>query len=406
MVSAAAASADLEGHLALYVLQSGLRDPAGSAVRPAWDKLLSGLRASGAVASPPLRTPNAVAVLGVRLALGFDSGRAGEYLDLGRREFARSPMLPAPSVHDNERILLGVAAGTGAAAQSLSGEVSKLVAKRDRPVTLRQGCIDLFAEAVASGRPRLDRELGRRAYEHLMSTDPKRRSSAPEDYVAALWLASRLLDADWQPTDSEMHSIEDYIADVRRSVDQAVTTGEVHSAIDAAFALDAVAASPAAKLARRSALEALLAVVDGFAASAEVLRNRYAKRPPFEIKDEYDVQDMFFAFVLPLIPDMVPEDPASKVANKSSRLDFTSKSMGLGIELKHLRSRGDADRVRDEILVDEATYHAHPYVDTVVAFVHDPDKHIPMSARNSFEADLSKNVSVDGRTVRYIVRVE
>lgn len=406
LVSDAVASSDLEGHLAVYLLATGLRDPSRTAVKPAWSGLLDALqKQSGTVPSAPLRNPHDVATLGVRLALGFDGSRSTEYRDLARRELARSPLPPAPCLHDNERILLGVAAGIGAAARNLTNDMVKLLAAREHSVTLRQGCVDLFAATIASGRTRLDAETARRAFRHLIAPNAARGPSTSEDYVAAYWLAGRLLEAEWQPTDAELQSIDDYLADVRRSVEHVVSTGQVSSAIDAAFALDATAASPASKLARKSALDGVLCVVDAFTASAGVLRKRHAGRTGFEINDEYDVQDLFFALVLPIVPDVVPEDPASKVANKSSRLDFTSKSTGLGIEVKHLKSKGDAHRVRDEILVDEATYQEHPYVDTVVAFVHDPDEHIAISSRKSFEADLSKSVSIGGRTVRYIVRV-
>jgi hypothetical protein len=135
------------------------------------------------------------------------------------------------------------------------------------------------------------------------------------------------------------------------------------------------------------------------------LARRRRKKPAFEIHDEYDIQDLFYALVLPVVPDMVPEDPASKIAGKGSRIDFTSKSTGLGVESKHLKSSGDATRVREEILIDEMTYQEHPYLHTVVVHVHDPHEFILLSARPSFEADLSTTVTLGGRTIRYIVRV-
>jgi len=61
--------------------------------------------------------------------------------------------------------------------------------------------------------------------------------------------------------------------------------------------------------------------------------------------------------------------------------------------------------VREEILIDESTCQIHPYVETVVAFLYDPDRHIPTEDRVAFEADLSQTVSVAGRTVRYVTRV-
>jgi hypothetical protein len=186
----------------------------------------------------------------------------------------------------------------------------------------------------------------------------------------------------------------------------AVNAGQISSAFDAALIIDAESFSPAARLSRRAALDGVLAVVDSFPTCAGVLARRQRKKPAFEIHDEYDVQDLFYALVLPVVPDMVPEDPASKIAGKASRIDFTSKSTGLGVESKHLKGSGDATRVREEILIDEMTYQEHPYLHTVVVHVNDPQEYIPLSARPAFEADLSTTVTLGGRTIRYIVRVQ
>jgi hypothetical protein len=123
------------------------------------------------------------------------------------------------------------------------------------------------------------------------------------------------------------------------------------------------------------------------------------------ITDEYDVQDLFYALVRPGVTDIVPEDTTPKLAGRGSRLDFTSKATRLGFELKHVKSHGHADSVRDEVLVDEATYQEHPYIDTVIVFIHDPGRYIAPAERPAFERDLSQSVTVQGRTVRYMVRV-
>ncbi len=146
-------------------------------------------------------------------------------------------------------------------------------------------------------------------------------------------------------------------------------------------------------------------MIDSFPASAGILAARARKRPPFEINDEYDVQDLFNALVRPGVPDIVPEDPTPKLAGKGSRLDFTSKATRLGFEVKHVKSAGHATTVREEILIDEASYLEHPYVDSVVAFIWDPHRYMPDAARFVFERDLSQTVNVQGRTVQYIVRV-
>lgn len=405
LVSERVTSGDLEAHVALFILQSALRNPAHSAIGPAWAGMIERLKTSTILPPTALRNAQDVATLGVRLALGFDSNRKGEYADLARRELARAPLPPAPCIHDNERILVGVAAGIGVAAPAQASDLTKLVRSRERFVTIRQGCIDLFAETIATGQSQLSSIAAQRTLELLTNSANGRPAATTEDHIAAYWLASRLLEADWEPTTANLEVIAGCIADFRRSVEHALANGQVRSAIDAAMIIDADSTYPASRLARKSALDGVLAVADSFKASAGVLKKRHGNRPPFEITDEYDVQDLFFALVLPIVPDIVAEDPTSKVANKSSRLDFTSKSTGIGIELKHVKSKADASRVRNEILVDEATYQEHPYVEMVVVFVHDPDEHISTSIRTTFQADLSKPISVSGRTVRYIVRV-
>ena len=56
-------------------------------------------------------------------------------------------------------------------------------------------------------------------------------------------------------------------------------------------------------------------------------------------------------------------------------------------------------------MVDERQYQEHPYVETVIGFIHDPHAHISLAERPAFERDLSALVTVAGRTVNYVVRV-
>jgi len=404
-LGAAGARGDLEAHLAILILHTGLRAPEHSSLTASWASILDSLR-SGSQAPPvPLYRVQDVATLGVRFALGFDSERFAEYPDLAARELARKPLPPAACIHDDERVLLGVAAGIGRAAPESTEPLIARLQARQHEVSIRQMCFDLFAETLASGDVRLNSATARRAFAQLSAPTASRPAIVLEDRIAAYWLASRLLDAEWTPLDAEVHILENLIADLRGSVVSAVNAGEVSSALDAALIIDAERSSPAGRLSRRAALDGVLAVVDSFPTCAGVLAQRQRKKPPFEIHDEYDVQDLFYALVLPAVPDVVPEDPASKITGRASRVDFTSKSTGLGVESKHLKSKSDATRVREEILIDERTYQEHPYLHTVVVHVHDPAEYIPLSARPSFEADLSTTVTVGGRTIRYIVRV-
>ncbi|MCC6874791.1 MAG: hypothetical protein IT378_10840 [Sandaracinaceae bacterium] len=145
----------------------------------------------------------------------------------------------------------------------------------------------------------------------------------------------------------------------------------------------------------------------GFPAALQILSTRPRERDglPAELIDEYDVQWLLHALLLPAVPDLVPEDSAPKLAGAGSRLDFTSRSARLGIEVKHLREKKHVPRMREELLVDERQYQQHPYVETVVCHVHDPRMHISLAERTAFERDLSVPVTVAGRTVNYVVRV-
>jgi hypothetical protein len=259
---------------------------------------------------------------------------------------------------------------------------------------------------VAGARKRCLR-LGaiRRAYERLERFVTGTEVVAPDDCVVALWLANSLLAANWAPSDDQLAVVEHALRISQPSVMASIARGDIYSATDAAFAFEGIADGAGGSLARRSLLDNVLSVVDAFPASAAILRNRQRGRQAFEIGDEYDVQDLFRALILPTVPDLVPEDPASKVAGKSSRLDFVSKSARLGFELKHLKSLSDRERVRTDVILDEHVYHAHPYIDTVVVLVSDPGSAWPLAERLVFERDLSQTIAIGGRTIRYIVRI-
>lgn len=394
---------DLEGHLAVLVFDSGFRASAASVIGSPWAAASSRLLDASPVPAAPLSRSHDVATLGVRLALGGDKDRAPEYAELARRELARQPLPPAACVRDDERLLLGIAAGIGAAASGLAPDLTAMLHERQYTTPLRQRCLDIWAEALASGSRSLTETLARQGFQSL-TVPVVGRAKTDDDWIAAFWLATRLLDAPWQPADPEIRQLGDIVADGGRRVLAAFANSSLN-ALDAALLFDALSASPQDRIARTSVVHELLRLIDAFPKAAAVLATRKRGRPPFIINDEYDVQDLFHAMIQPLVPDIVDEDPAPKVAGHSTRLDFTSKATQIGVEIKHLKSANDATRVREEILLDERTYQEHPYVQTVVAFVSDPQAHIALPDRTAFEADLSQTVVVAGRSVRYIVRV-
>lgn len=394
---------DLEGHLAALIFRTGFRT-ATDAAAP-WASMISDLLSTDVVARDAPRHISDVAMLGVRLALGSDATRAPEYRELARRELARAPLPPAACLRDDERLLLGVAAGIGAAAPDVAGELISVLRAREHTTSTGQVCIDLWAEVLATGARCLSPETAKRGYQQLKTRMTASNINTEHDQIAAFWLATRLLDASWNPTDEQLDHLAEIIHDSKRAIRAALLSGRVSPGLDAILLFDGLIASPADRFTRRSALDGILTAIDAFPKSATVLSSRSRSRPPFEIADEYDVQDLFHALVLPAVPDITPEDPAPKIAGHASRLDFTSKSTRIGFEIKHVKGKSHVPTIREELLLDERTYHEHPYVDCVVAFVWDPKTHIALHERVAFEADLSQTVTVADRTVRYVVRV-
>jgi hypothetical protein len=394
---------DLEGHLAALVLRSRT-DVSGPVGDSRWVAHVRDLLASDQIPTDcPLRTQD-VAAIGARLALGGDVHRAAGYAALATRELAREALSPAVRVHEDERLLLGLAAGVGVAAPAVAPTLIAVLHRRQHITTYRGVCLDLWAEGLALGSARLTPTLAARAMRILTEPVGTRPPVMDDDRVALYWLATRLLEAAWRPTDVDLGALESVINEGRRAALTLSAAGALPP-LDAAMLLDALTWSPPTSLARRTALEYVLDVIDAFPTCASILATRARQRAPFVITDEYDVQDLFHALVHAGVPDIVPEDPTPKLAGKWSRLDFTSKATRLGFEIKHVKSAGHATTVRDEILIDEATYQEHPYIDTVVAFISDPHQHMPNASRPAFEHDLSQAISVNGRTVQYVVRV-
>jgi REase_DpnII-MboI/AbiJ N-terminal domain 3 len=117
------------------------------------------------------------------------------------------------------------------------------------------------------------------------------------------------------------------------------------------------------------------------------LSQRQHNRPPFEIRDEYDVQDLFHALLTPFFEDVRPEEVAPSLAGGYARIDFLIKTEQIVLEIKKTRPTLKTRELRDQLIVDKEIYRAHPDCRTFVAFVYDPDGYIENS--RGFERDLS-----------------
>jgi hypothetical protein len=282
-IDASLARADLEAHLIALVFSSSRHGTDGGV-----DALVEQCRSTLTknAASGTSSGPQDIAVAGVRMALGYPTAvPASAMVGLLRKELSREPLPPAACAKDDEQILIGVAAGIGAAGASLSGALTSLIHGRGASRTFRQGAIDLWAQSLAGGSVHLSQESAATIYEYIIHRRESQRGGASEDDAVALWLSTRLLEAPWTPTDTQVQQIGAVQDTLRRAVIAAVARQEFQSGMDAALAFDGIVSSLNASLARPSTLEQILGVIDAFPSSAEVLRHRQRGRKGFEIDD-------------------------------------------------------------------------------------------------------------------------
>lgn len=149
-----------------------------------------------------------------------------------------------------------------------------------------------------------------------------------------------------------------------------------------------------------SALERIERLCRRFSRVAAELRHRRSGKAPFEVEDEYDLQDLFRALLCLEFDDVRAEDPTSKLAGASSRIDFALPGEDVLVEVKMTRAGLTDKEVGEELLVDLVRYRTHPSARAVVCFIYDPKHHV----RNpdGLKADLEKQ-SDSGFTVKAFI---
>ena len=130
------------------------------------------------------------------------------------------------------------------------------------------------------------------------------------------------------------------------------------------------------------------------------LRSRHDGRTPFEIKDEYDVQDLLDALLQTDFDDVRREERSPSHAGSSPAIDFLLKAEQLGIEAKMARPSMSAKTLGDELLADVGRYAEHPDCRTLVCFVYDPEARLKNP--RGLERDLEKHSREGLRVVAII----
>jgi REase_DpnII-MboI len=146
-------------------------------------------------------------------------------------------------------------------------------------------------------------------------------------------------------------------------------------------------------------IELVERICRGFREFLVPLSNRQRGRPPIEMEDEYDVQDVLHGPLRIFFEDVRAEDFSPERAGARSRIDFVLKQERIVVEAKMTRAGHAGSQIGAELIVDIERYRSHPDCDALVALVYDPDRHI--TNRRTLEADLSGER--DGLVVRVVV---
>lgn len=107
----------------------------------------------------------------------------------------------------------------------------------------------------------------------------------------------------------------------------------------------------------------------------KIIKDRRKGHPEFEIKDEYDVQDILYVIVKSFFPNMRDEDPIPKVGGKSTKIDLILREEKILIEVKMIKEK-DSNETHfiEQLKVDFESYHKCIWLEKLFCFVYDPFK--------------------------------
>jgi REase_DpnII-MboI len=131
----------------------------------------------------------------------------------------------------------------------------------------------------------------------------------------------------------------------------------------------------------------LMQILNTFSIVSGQLEKRGRGRPPFEIENEYDLQDLLFAILRSVFEDARREEWTPQRAGSAKRIDIVVPSINSVIETKFLRNASHAKAVANELRIDFECYHDHENCGQLVALCMDPGRHL--LDPEQFESDLS-----------------
>jgi len=153
---------------------------------------------------------------------------------------------------------------------------------------------------------------------------------------------------------------------------------------------------------RVSALENIKLIIKRFHKVATQLRERYSARETLEIKDEYDIQDLFHALLKLFFDDIKREEYTPSYAGASLKVNFLLKKEKIIIEIKKTRKGLGAKEIKEQLMVDTVKYQSHPDCNLFVCFVYDPEGYIT----NPWELEHNLSKEINGIPVSVFITPE
>jgi hypothetical protein len=231
----------------------------------------------------------------------------------------------------------------------------------------------------------------------LMPVDPANPQSA---FDAAMMICFRLIDdqvgLQLSALDSEtLH--RKFLAQAALSKPEFSGVAQAHAY---AIALKEAVLGAVGALSRSpsSAADLVADLARRFPLLAAELRNRHASRPAFELRDEYDLQDLFRSVLRLHFSDVRREEWNPSHGGVQTRGDILLKPERVFVETKMTRKGLGQKEVVAELTIDKAHYRGHPNCRTLVCFVYDPEHRINNPA--AVELDLAEvSEALDVRVV-------
>jgi hypothetical protein len=128
-----------------------------------------------------------------------------------------------------------------------------------------------------------------------------------------------------------------------------------------------------------------------------VPRTRRSAAARWEIENEYHVQNVLWAVLAPLFPDLNDEETLAPIGQKSPRVDLTIPSLGTVVEVKFMRITTSFQDVIEEIAADASLYATDPRWTSIIPFVWDDSRR--MEEHQKLVAGLKQLPGVIGAVV-------